>query len=154
MSETSSEKSEKLMPVTVEEAHLKMREAIDECAFPLIPGEKMKTWMPRVARDVKIALNRLYDIYAGETVPRWHEGETIRRQAQIQRERWADMKRRQSLAELKSDIRRTGDHGALLARRATDYRNSDLAREEAERQGRFVFWLGREGSELDREGDA
>lgn len=149
MSEISSEKPEKQMPVTTEQAHRIMREAINDCAFPVRPGEKMKTWLVRVARSVGLTSNRLYDIYCGETVPRWHEGEAIRLRAAEQKARWGDMARRQSIAELNSDIKRTRDHGDQVEARQMAGRVLGVAREKAEPQGRFVFWLGGQDADLD-----
>jgi len=89
-----------------------MREAIQDAAFPVGAGEPLKVWLHRVARSVGLTFNRLYDIYCGETIPRWHEGEAIRRKAEQARQRkeilakWGDITARQELAELRTRLER------------------------------------------------
>lgn len=73
------------MSVTAEEAHSIMRAAITDRACPVSAGQPQKVWLRHVARAVGMNFNRLYDIYAGETVPRWHEGETILNKAEERR---------------------------------------------------------------------
>ncbi len=113
MSETSSEISERKVPLT---------EAIQDAAFPVGAGEPLKVWLHRVARSVGLTFNRLYDIYCGETIPRWHEGEAIRRKAEEKKKilaKWGDISATKQIAELQVRLERLeGNVAAQTERRA------------------------------------
>lgn len=114
MSEKKSEISERKVTVTADDARKVMREAIADCAFPVSAGEPLKIWLNRVARGVGLTFNRLYDIYVGETIPRWHEGATILSRAEEKRRlkaRWNDMAATNELARLETEQNRLEQHG-------------------------------------------
>jgi hypothetical protein len=125
-----SEISERVkMSVTAEEARSIMREAITDCAWPVSPGQPQKVWLRRVARAVNISFNRLHDIYAGETIPRWHEGATILKRAEERRRliaRWKDLQAAMEIGELEVEQsrieRNVADNAGVhaLATRSTD----------------------------------
>jgi hypothetical protein len=108
--EQRSEKPERQkMPVTVNDARQIMRSAISDCAWPADPGQPRKVWLGSVARAVGISFNRLYDIYIGETVPRWHEGATILAKAEEKRRqiaRWRDGKAACEIEAIDAEISR------------------------------------------------
>ena len=109
MSDIESEKSERKVTITADDTRRIMREAIQDAAFPVGAGEPLKVWLHRVARSVGLTFNRLYDIYCGETIPRWHEGEAIRRKAEEKKKilaKWGEITARQELAELRTRLER------------------------------------------------
>lgn len=82
------------MLVTADDAKLEMRRAILDCAWPASADSRQKIWMPELARKLGLPVGRLYNIFAGETVPKWHEGETILNRARERRKmqaRWIDL---------------------------------------------------------------
>lgn len=82
------------MQVTVDEARQTMRKAILDSAWPLSANEKQKVWFPELARKLGITEGRLYDIFSGEIIPKWHEGETILNRARERKKmkaRWEDL---------------------------------------------------------------
>lgn len=132
MLEKKSENSERAVTVTADDARKVMREAIADCAFPVTAGEPLKVWLDRVARRVGLTFNRLYDIYAGETIPRWHEGATIISRAQEQRRlkaRWHDMAATNEMARLEAEQNRleqyVGDTALVGAKTASATASED-----------------------------
>jgi len=137
--EIKSEIPEHSVTFTADDTRKIMREAVRDCALPAVPGETLKAAMYRAAKRVGIAAGRLYDIYNGEALPRWHEGETIRQRAEERRaivERWGDLNRRRELAELRARLER------LERDETTSIEGGAMADEP-------TLGLGRTSSELD-----
>jgi len=141
--------------LTADDARRTMRDAIKDAAYPVMAGEPLKVWMARVARDVGIALGRLYDIYTGEAVPRWHEGQTIINRAQERREqiaRFHDYQRRNRIAALETANERIKRDGtAQVERRAHFGGPPSLDCGEASAEQRSLFELVEASTDLDRE---
>lgn len=125
MSESYSrnpESQERYVTITADDARKIMRSAIQDAAFPVGAGEPMKAWMARVARAVGLTAARLYDIYIGETIPRWHEGARILAEAAERRrikDLWHDIAARAEISALEVQYERLASNGAhFIDRRA------------------------------------
>jgi hypothetical protein len=133
VSENCSRNSERTVAITADDARRTMRGFIRDCAQPITAGERDKVWLSRVADLVGITFNRLYDIYNGEAVPRWHEGETLRLRAEERRrmqDTWGDIKARAELAEVIARLERLeGNVSTRIERRAVASESTDCDRQ-------------------------
>ena len=136
--------------IAPDDARRFVRAQLEEIAVTRRPGESIKAMLGRIARVSGLDFNRTRKLWYGEceTIP-WHEAETLRLKAQEQRQLWRDMTRRREILDARAETQRIRDHAAHLRRRATDNRLPPLEGDEAERQGRFVFWLGAQDTGLD-----
>jgi len=145
--------SSKMTAIAPDDARQFVRTQLEDIARTRRPGESVKAMLGRVSRDVGLGFSKVRRYWYGEidNIP-WHEAETIRQRAQQVRERWELMQRRQRLAAEITELKRTEEYGAEVARRREDSRRAHLDGNEAEDAEPYLFWLGRPDNELDREG--
>lgn len=156
MSDKLSTKSDssKMTAIAPDDARQFVRSQLEDIAVSRKPGESVKAMLGRVSRDVGMGFSKVRRYWYGEieNIP-WHEAETIRLRAQHVRERWALMQRRQELAQAFTDLKRTEEYGAEVARRIEGGEGPGVGGEETDDNGQFHFWLGSSAPDLDREGD-
>jgi len=120
-----------------------------DCALPGIPGESRKQALVRAAENAGLSYARMRAFFYNLGNPPDEAREKLLEAARLRRAVWGDEAQEQLLDELKMQTKRIRENVAVLNRRATDHPPAPLEDFEAQRQGRFVFWLGREASNLD-----
>lgn len=141
----SQNRENSMTTVDVSAGQRAVRAWLEEIAGSRKPAESVKAMLFRLARTTGLSASRIKKYWYGETENiAWHEAETIRIKAE-----WAIIKRRQQLAAAMTDLKRTEDYGAEIARRREASRRADLDRAETQVAQQFHFWLGRPDSDLD-----
>jgi hypothetical protein len=136
------EKSMTTMAATDTQKYI--RDSLEDIAGHRRPGEGLLEMLRRIAPDADQPYWRVKKWWYGEVSGvDWHEVENLRIRADYV------VERRQKLAAAKSDLERTKDYGAHVARRISNRRRARMDRQSDDRDSRYVFWLGRQDRDLD-----
>jgi len=126
------------------------RSLVLDCALPGIPGESRQSALVRASEASGLSYARIVAFFYKKGNPPQEAREKLEEAARVQRALWQDMTRRQDIARIQTSIRKTRENVAEIKRRAMESETAAEEGGEAERQGRFLFWLGSETPGLDR----